>query len=242
MRKTLKAQASAARRTARRRHDDVKVDDDQVVRDAILRDASEVRILEPLIARDFIRERQGRCVDGPDEVWEGVYVVPPLANNAHQRLVGAYTSILTEVVANAGQVQPGANVSDRRSGWSHSFRGPDVVVVLNGGIAEDCGTHWFGGPDFLVEVESPRDPIPEKLEFYAKIKVREVLVIHRETRQMTLYRHDGERLVPVPPTDRDGKKWLVSAVVPLAFRRRALKNGVQTDVQRTDGPSGSWTI
>jgi Uma2 family endonuclease len=173
-----------------------------------------------------------------------VYVVPPLANNPHQRLVGFLFSILREVVEvpEEGQVLPGANVSDRRAGWEQNFRDPDVVVVLADGQAVDCGTHWFGGPDFLVEVKSPRDETEEKIPFYSQLKVRELLIVHRDSHQVRLFRHDGQQLVPVKPTILEGQKWLVSEVVPLAFRRVVLRGQARIEVCRTNDPAVRWTL
>jgi hypothetical protein len=118
------------------------------------------RILDPGVVRTFIQQRQQFGIDQHDEVWDGLYVVPPLANNPHQRLAGAFTGILFNVITleDRGQVFPGANVSDRRADWEHNFRGPDVVVVLNDSQAVDCGTHWQGGPDFLIEIQTATGP------------------------------------------------------------------------------------
>jgi Uma2 family endonuclease len=204
----------------------------------------EVRILDTELAQRIVRERQESGIDRYDEVWEGVYVVPPLANNPHQGLVAGFTAILYEVIVlpGRGQVFPGANVSDRRAGWEHNYRDPDVVVVLPGSRAVDCTTHLFGGPDFLVEVESRGAASDEKIPFYSQLQVRELLVVHQVTRQLRLYRHDGQQLVPVDATDFRGKKWFVSAVVPLAFRPKTVRGSPLTEVRRTDGKRGSWTI
>ena len=244
--KRLAAQGAGKARpssgVARRRG--LPADDLAAAKQRLREKVTEVRILDPDLVRSFIRLRQEQDLDGPDEVWEGVYVVPPLASNPHQGLVGALTGILFHVVnlEGRGQVFPGANVSDRRTDWDHNFRGPDIAVVLADSRAVDCGTHWFGGPDFLVEVQSPGDETDEKIPFYSKIQVRELLIIHRDTRQLRLYRHDGQQLVPVTLVDFEGGKWLRSEVVPLAFRRKALKGGPRTEVCRTDGTPGKWLV
>ncbi len=134
------------------------------------------------------------------------------------------------------------NVSDRRKNWRDNYRVPDLVVVLNNSRAVDCGSFWYGGPDFLVEVESPADDTEEKVPFYAKIGVRELLIIHRDKRTLRLLRHDGQDLVLVKPSNGEGKQWLVSEVLPLAFRRTVIKGGPRTEVRRTDGQPGHWTI
>jgi Uma2 family endonuclease len=203
----------------------------------------EVRIFDRDLAHAYIRERQERGIDRDDEVWEGVYIVPPIATNAHQGLIAALIAILYQAVVSEsrGQVFPGANVSNRRAGWKKRFRGPDIVVVLNDGKAVDCTTHWMGGPDFLIEVQSPGDQTDEKTTFYSELGVRELLIIHRDTRQLRLYRHDGKELVLAEQSDFRGGKWLVSTVVPLAFRRKAYKAGPQTEVCRTDS-ADAWTV
>src|SRR5262249_42227076 len=142
----------------------------------------------------------------------------------HQSVVQRVGTILDVTICQQGrgEVLPGANVSDRRVDWQDNYRVPDVVVVLKNSHAVDCGTHWFGGPDFLVEVQSPGDDTDDKIPFYSKIRVQELLVIQRDSRQVTLYRHNGKELVPIFPTDFRGQKWLVSQVVPLALRRRVI--------------------
>jgi Uma2 family endonuclease len=227
-----------------RRSAEVVEDDLPLARRRILESAPVVRIVDRDIAREFIRERQERGIDLYDEVWDGVYVVPPLVNNPHQLLVSGLTVALYEVVTTTGRgvVLPGANVSDRRRGWDKNFRDPDVVVVLKGSRAVDCGTHWMGGPDFLVEVQSPGDDTEEKLPFYSQLGVRELLIVHRDTRQLRLLRPDGRQLVEVGPSDFQGKKRLVSEVVPVAFRRKVVRGTPRTEVQRTDEKPGQWLV
>ena len=61
------------------------------------------------------------------------------------------------------RIFPGCNVSDRPKRWKKNYRCPDVAVFLPGNPAEDRETHWFGGPDFAVEILSPYDRSREKL-------------------------------------------------------------------------------
>jgi Uma2 family endonuclease len=201
-------------------------------------------ILDQELVREFIQERRDWGVDQHDEVWEGVYIAPPLATNPHQDLVADLTVILHIVIKSEGRgrVFPGVNVSDRRLGWKRRFRAPDVVVALNNTRAVDCNTHWIGGLDFLVEVQTPGDESLEKIPFYSEIGVQELLIVHRDPRQLRLYRHNGRKLLQVKPSNYQGAAWLVSAIVPLAFRRKVLRSGAITEVQRTDGTPGSWTV
>jgi Uma2 family endonuclease len=238
------ASGISARRKLRRPEVVTPADELCHIRQRILERLDKVVLLDPGLARDLVRQRQEHGVDQHDEVWEGVYVVPPIANNPHQDLTTTLSGIfvLTITLEGCGRVHAGANVSDRRAHWEKNFRCPDMVVVLTDGRAIDCGTHWLGGPDFLVEIKSPGDETEDKLPFYSQLQVRELLVIHRDTRELQLYRHDGQHLVPVSPTRFQRGEWLVSEVVPLAFRPKATRGGPRTEVRRTDGKSGRWTV
>jgi len=203
-----------------------------------------VLIRDAGVFNQLLQERKRKGLDLYDEVWEGMYVMPSMPTNAHQKLLDDLGDVLTEVVKRGkmGDKYQGANVSDRRKDWEYNSRVPDMVVVLNKSRAIDCGTHFYGGPDFLVEIQSPGDDTEEKVPFYGKIGVRELLIIHRDKRTLRLLRHDGAELVPVPPSDLGGKEWLVSEVLPLAFRRTVSKGAARTQVRRTDGQPGLWTV
>ena len=200
------------------------------------------RILDEYVSNDLIARRKRLGIDKYDEVWDGVYVMSPLPTNDHQRIVWGLSLALSDVVGGDGTVLPGANVSDRDDDWEHNYRCPDVVVVLTGGVAVDRGTHWQGGPDFLVEVMSPGDDTPAKLPFYAALGVREVLVVERDTRAPTLYRLARRRLAAVKPTDVGDEEYLASEVVPLAFRRAGSKAGPRLEVRRTAGRPKTWRV
>ncbi|HMF18554.1 MAG TPA: Uma2 family endonuclease [Gemmataceae bacterium] len=203
---------------------------------------SRMIILDEDYVQRMIRERQKLGIDRYDEVWDGVYVMPPLANNPHQETVGFLTPIYHEVAPPGSRVFPGANVSDRREDWEKNFRCPDVVVVLPDSLAVDCGTHWLGGPDFLTEIKSPVDDTEEKIPFYSQVKVRELLIIERDSRALRLLRHDGRELVDVPPTPFKGKPWFVSEVLPLAFRQLVHQGQARMEIRRTDKGSGKWIV
>src|SRR5262249_15346911 len=126
--------------------------------------------------------------------------------------------------------------------WKESYRAPDIIAALKNGRAVACGTHLFGGPDFLIEVESPGDDTEEKVPFYAKIGVRELLIIHRDKRTLRLLRHDGQDLVLVRPSALEGKEWLASARLPLDLRPTVSNRVPRTQVRRTDGKPGRWTV
>ncbi|HEX5272733.1 MAG TPA: Uma2 family endonuclease, partial [Gemmataceae bacterium] len=140
------------------------------------------------------------------------------------------------------EVYPGANISDCGSAWKGNYRVPDLVVVLKGSRAVHHKNHIQGAADFLIEIESPGDDTEEKVPFCGKIGVRELLIIYRDKRTLRLLRLEKDELVLVKPSLLEGKEWLVSGVLPLAFRRAMRKGAPVTQVRRTDGQPGSWTV
>lgn len=177
-------------------------------------------VLDPSVEEPLIAERQASGVDRYDEVWEGVYMMAPLANNEHQDLQSRLAGAIQNLVGWAGpeRVHAGANVSDRDQDWIQNYRIPDVVVTYPGGAARDCGTHWCGGPDFCVEIASPGDRSRDKLDFYARIGVRELLLIDRSPWALELHRLAAGRLELVGRSDLTIPDALVSSVLPASFR------------------------
>jgi len=172
------------------------------------------------LAEELIADRRARGADHHDEVWEGVYMMSPLANDEHQEIVGGFQAVLYRVIQEPGlgKVRPGVNVSDRHRDWKENYRCPDVVVRMEHGRAEIHDTHWLGGPDFLVEVVSPDDQTYEKLPFYEAIGTREVLVIDRRPWAMVLYRLTDGKLLEAGRSTLENGVTLPSEVVPLSFR------------------------
>ena len=82
----------------------------------------------------------------------------------------------------------GVVISDRVEGFEQNYRWPDVAVFLAGTTSRECGTHWCGGPDFMVEIRCRGDRTMQKLPFYASINVRELLIIDRDPWSMEIYR------------------------------------------------------
>ncbi len=153
-----------------------------------------------------------------DECWDGVLVMAPLPNDEHQELQLAFCIPLFEAVAGAGRVRPGVNVSDRAAGWPHNYRGPDAVVYLDTNPAVNHGTHWEGGPDFLVEIISHREDPQAKFDFYAAVGTREVLILERDPWAVELYQLRGGRLVLAGRSDLASPAVVASGVLPLTFQ------------------------
>jgi Uma2 family endonuclease len=202
-----------------------------------------VLVHDPEIEARLRAERAASEANQHDEVWDGVYVMAPLPNNEHQDIAAELWLVFRTVLkARGGGVAcNGLNVSDREEGWQHNYREPDVAVILPGNPAQDCGTHWRGGPDFLVEILSSNDPARDKRPFYAALGVREFLIVDRDPWRLELYRLDSGRLDLVGTSAPDRPDTLASAVLPLAFRLVAGPNRPRIEIAKTDGTE-TWVV
>jgi Uma2 family endonuclease len=180
-----------------------------------------VRVLDSRLEERLIAQRQATGADRYDEVWDGVYVMSPLANNEHQKLATKLAAIFEDLLGNRDDVWSlaGANVSDQEVDWTRNFRCPDVVVVLPGSRAENRNTHWYGGPDFLVEIASEGDATYEKFDFYGRIGVREALIVDRDPWSLELHRlHQAGAMTLVGRVDLSSGSAMVSEVLDAEFR------------------------
>ena len=192
---------------------------------------------QAIIAR---RRRYGH--DSHDEVWNGVYVMSPEADNSHQIIVTLLSSAIVESVRNRGiLVLSGTNISDQVDDWSRNYRVPDVAVFMPGNPAENRETHFLGGPDFLVEVVSKYDRSRRKLDFYASVGVREVLFVNRDPWRLDLYKLGDGKLELAATSRPDGAIAIESDVLGLSFRLEPSKPRPRIEVD--DVLSGAhWTI
>ena len=182
------------------------------------------------------RERARAGADRWDEVWEGVIHMPPAPSMEHQRLGAELVQTLVEAVRRTGRgtVFVQANVADPVEGMN-DYRIPDVAVVLNESAAEVGETYIAGGPDFVVEIRSPGDETIEKIDFYCRLGVRELLIVDRDDKGLDLYGHEAGSLVSVSsgPSVR-------SEVTGLTFETIVGPAGNQI---RITSPKGeSWTV
>ena len=180
----------------------------------------DVLISNPAFLRRLIQKRRATGADRFDEVWDGVYIVSPGASDEHQKIGGKLYIALDATIESPGlgEVRQIPNVSDRQKGWRQNYRCPDVAVFLKGTSAICKGAYWVGGPDFAVEVISPYDRSRKKLDFYAKVGVRELLLVDRKPWALELYRLRDGQFVLVGKSDLDHPDGLASEVVPLTFR------------------------
>ena len=200
-------------------------------------------ITDPSLEELLKAQRHLTGTDRYDEVWEGTYMMAPMPNDEHQQIVSLMTAILVDVVRwpGLGEVRPGVNVTDQDKDWTQNCRVPDVAVFLNDGSARNCGTHWFGGPDFVIEIISPGDQVREKLPFYEKVAVRELLLIDRDPWSLELYRLEEGTFAKVGNATFEQPSLLASNVVWLTFRLIAGSPRPQIEVTQADGGK-QWLV
>ena len=198
-------------------------------------------ILDSHLEHELRRERQRTGADRYDEVWDGVYVMSPMANNAHQGIVSTMAAILLPAIQmkDLGCVLAGANVSDHPSDWTKNYRCPDVVVYLTGNPAENRETHWYGGPDLAVEVISLEEDPYAKLDFYAGCNTRELLIVHRRPMRLELFRNAGAQMQLVGTSELDGQTaGAVLASQRVAFSWRLVSHELRPQIEMTNTTDG----
>ncbi len=176
-------------------------------------------IENPRLEEELKEQRKAWGADQHDEVWEGVYFMPPMANDDHQDLVLEFAAVLRDAVSKPGlgKVRPGVNLAASAEDWEYDYRMPDVVAFLAGTAAECHDAFWTGAADFIIEITSPRDRTYEKIPFYARIGVRELLILNRQSWTLELYRHQDGGLNKVGESRVERPEVLSSEKVPLEF-------------------------
>jgi Uma2 family endonuclease len=200
-------------------------------------------IKDPCLEENLIEARKRTDADRWDEVWEGVYVVSPQPNNEHQKIIFRLGAILEEVIdrAELGTAFPGVNLSDQEEDWKYNYRAPDIAVFLKTGKAVDCDTFWRGPADFLVEIVSPYDSTYEKIPFYDKLGVVELLIVDRDPWKLELHTRIGGRLQKAGESNLENGAILQSRAVSLSFQLVPGKDRPQIAVEHP--PSGKkWLV
>ena len=189
-----------------------------------------VLVCDEEIAEELIAQRQASGGDRYDEVWNGVYVMSPIANNEHQSLATQLACILSSMIdwRGLGFTLAGANITDREDDWTKNYRVPDVLVFSNGTKAIDRQSHWYGGPEFAIEIVSRGDKTLDKLDFYAAVGTQELLVIDRHPWKLTMYRYNSEsKSLEITDDSELSTEPIVSHFFPVQFRLNPIEANIQ---------------
>lgn len=166
-----------------------------------------------------LEQRRKLGLDRWDEMWEGVLHMSPSPAYEHQRIVLKLGSFLDGLVERRkrGQMITGLNVFNQASS-EEDYRIPDLCFVAAGRESIIAKQGIEGGPDAVIEIRSPDDETYEKFDFFAKLGVREVIVVDRDTKKPEVFRLAGSRYVAVAP-DREG--WVLSETLRVRMRQIA---------------------
>ncbi len=137
-------------------------------------------ILEPSSAGlDEVLERRRRAgLDRLDEVWQGVLHVVPAPRGEHADIAQQLAVILDGPARAAGLVPTMGEFNLGES--EHDYRVPD------GGIHRDRPRGvWLATAALIVEIVSPGDESWDKLSFYARQNVDEVLIVDPRGRSVS---------------------------------------------------------
>jgi Uma2 family endonuclease len=136
--------------------------------------------------RALVERRRRAGLDRLDEVWEGVLHMIPARSGAHADIAQQLAVLLDGPARQAG-LFPTMHEFNLGDG-EQDFRVPD------GGVHRQRLTGvWHDTAALVVEIASPGDEAWDKLPFYAKHKVDEVLIVDSEKRAVDwLALADGE--------------------------------------------------
>jgi Uma2 family endonuclease len=163
------------------------------------------------------RRRTG--ADRYDEMWEGVLHMAPVPNREHQDFAFALAMWLRLNWANPNGCRVHLEINIAEEGtWPDNYRIPDLVLLTPARFHIDRNEYFDGGPDAVVEIHSPGDEAYEKLDFYAKVGVREVWIIERDTKQPEIYELVGNEYRSLE-AGADG--WLTSKITDSELRKTA---------------------
>ena len=186
-------------------------------------------VLEVTEADLAFRRRTG--LDRWDEVWDGVLHMAPAPTDEHQRIVDELIVFLTPLLRKSGRgiLRSGINVFGEPSPLEN-YRIPDLTFVSaeRTGIMKPDGIRG-GGPDAVIEVRSPSDETYDKLPFFARLAVREVIVIDRDTKAVEVLRLGGGQY---DRTAADAEGGLQSDALSVRISRTSAGRLVLEDVRQ----------
>jgi len=187
------------------------------------------------VPQHLLEQRRRTGADRFDEIWGGVYHMGPPPSGSHQRIVDALLVLFTNYATryHLGSLLSTHGVRDTRS-QEEDYRIPEWLFLR--AEHEDWlrseASFIDRGPDLVLEVRSPGDETDEKVSFYEKMSVGELLIVDRDSRMPDLFRLSGGKLTRVPAA-ADG--WVTSEALQASFQasdrlgRRLLHVRLQLD-------------
>lgn len=147
----------------------------------------------------LLAERKRLGLEALDEVWEGVHHLSPLPLSEHGRIQSELLVLFHPLARAAGlRTQNETAVYPVELPDDSNYRGPDLVIARPEAFSRR-GVE--GRAALAVEIHSPYDEAFEKVPFYGRVGVEELLIIHRDTKVVRRWIGDGHQLHEVDPVD-----------------------------------------
>ncbi|MEJ7764854.1 MAG: Uma2 family endonuclease [Acidimicrobiales bacterium] len=176
--------------------------------------------MRALVSDEVIEERRRLGIDRRDEMWEGVLHMVPPAFSEHNEVASDLGGVLgRQAMAHGLRRFSEPGIFDPAISDMTSYRVPDLGYARPGDVSE---RGIEGRAVLAVEVLSPRDKSYEKLSFYKRVGVEELLYVDPRTRAFEVRRPDGHGWVLVG-AEEDG--W--TPVVGLGVRLRSRDGRLQ---------------
>jgi Uma2 family endonuclease len=148
------------------------------------------------VPESLLEERRRTGADLWDEVWDGVLHMVPAPSRWHQRFGGKLYVTLEPVAVTLGLEASYETSVYRSNVGERDYRTPDLVFY-HPSFGSERGVE--GKAELVIEILSPGDETYEKLPFYAEVGVREVVVVHPETRALELFLPEAGKMKKVSP-------------------------------------------
>ena len=163
------------------------------------------------VPQSLLDERRRLGHDRLDEMWDGVLHMVPPPGGPHQKRGTVLVSILHALSKQCG-LEATYETGVFAVGRNDDYRVPDNVVSR----PENRTPRGVDGrAELVVEFRSPNDESYEKLPFYARMEVQEVLILDRSTIDLRRL-VDGEYVAVDPEPGASG--WVHLACLSLALR------------------------
>lgn len=139
---------------------------------------------------EMLEERRRLGIDGRDEMWDGVVHMVPPAGDAQQEVQADLFHVLYTLARRRGLL-PRFETGLYRT--TTDYKVPDQLFCR----PDQRSERGAEGAELVVEVRSPGDETYDKIDWYAALGVREMLIVHPDGRRFELLRNVGGRLLPV---------------------------------------------
>ena len=138
----------------------------------------------------MLAERRRLGLDVFDEMWDGLLHMVPPPGGPHQNFGAKLLVVLSPLAQHAG-LEPHYEAGLFRS--TKDYRVPDQLYCR----PEDRSDRGAEGAELVVEIRAPGDQTYDKIDFYAELGVREMLIVHPLEQRVELLRLVDSRLLLV---------------------------------------------